>query len=291
VNGERVQEAALRDGDLVAFADIKFHFHMPSAEEEAPSQTDVIEPDTPATECKPNVRDVIDRIRKMHEVIIHRAFSNSFLPVACLDNHAVIGMDYAGIDDGTFGSHREELMRLMEVDCPLTQSMCQMLRLAATEDFAESQREGFLFLRLRGFELARTGLLWELRKLGNIARKPGFVVIGLPYAALAEVPGTREIIQYVRSLGLGIAFTDFDGNYEQLQLLGTRPGEFFKLAEALTRDIEESSERQEKLIEIVTSAKEHQGVLIATGIQTAAESEVFRTVGCHLGEGPLFMSS
>ena len=300
VNGRRVQESLLHDGDEIAFADIKFTFHLPAPQntpeaaiEEIPTPEDTEPSAEPALSVPPqrSVRDVINRIRQMHEVIIHRAFANKFLPIVRLDNHAVVGMDYLGVDEALFGTHTSDLLELLEVDCPLTHSLCDMLRLAAIEDFLEGQRAGFLFLRVRGVEVVRESLLWELCKLGNLVQPPAQVVVGLPAAVVADGPDCRDIVNYIRSLGLGVAFTDFDGGPEELRRLGLRAGDFLCLASSMTSEIELAEDRQERLMDVAKAAIELEAGLIATEIQSATEAKISHAAGCHLAQGAFFTAT
>ena len=74
VNGQRVQEAVLQDGDLVVFADVEFCFQT-STPQPRESATQVI------SDGDTNCLDIIREVRRLHEMITHRCVENLFQPI------------------------------------------------------------------------------------------------------------------------------------------------------------------------------------------------------------------
>jgi EAL domain-containing protein (putative c-di-GMP-specific phosphodiesterase class I) len=234
------------------------------------------------------VTDVINRVRQMHEMIIHRAFSNRFLPIVRLHDQVIVGQDYLGWDDNLLGANSQDLRAVLDIDCPLTRDTYHMLRLAATEDFKEECRKGLLFLSLQAMELEYRDLMWQFCRLVDITEKPEFLVIGVPFRAAREMPQFEDVVHFIHSLKLRVAYTDFAGTAEELQQTGELKIDFVKLASSLIENIDESSARQDQIDSIVQTAAELNSVVLASNITTSTEAEVCKALGCFLGEGAFF---
>jgi EAL domain-containing protein (putative c-di-GMP-specific phosphodiesterase class I) len=163
-----------------------------------------------------------------------------------------------------------------------------MLRLAATEDFKEECRKGLLFLSLQAMELEYRDLMWQFCRLVDITEKPEFLVIGVPFRAAREMPQFEDVVHFIHSLKLRVAYTDFAGTAEELQQTGELKIDFVKLASSLIENIDESSARQDQIDSIVQTAAELNSVVLASNITTSTEAEVCKALGCFLGEGAFF---
>lgn len=102
---------------------------------------------------------------------------------------------------------------------------------------------------------------------------------------IADYPALLGAIDALRQRGIKIAVDDAGAGYAGLrQILRLRP-EIIKLDTDLTRDIDSDPARRALSASMVAFAAETGAVIIAEGIETAAELDTLRTLGVQWGQG------
>ena len=100
-------------------------------------------------------------------------------------------------------------------------------------------------------------------------------------------PSVQPVVSSLRSLGVQLALDDFGTGYSSLGSLQRFPLDLLKLDRALISSLSESSGAA-----IVRAAIELGNALgvtvIAEGIETRAQLDTLRELGCPLGQGFLF---
>lgn len=107
-------------------------------------------------------------------------------------------------------------------------------------------------------------------------------------ASMDAVHGVRERVQRLRQLGCQLAIDDLGAGYAGLASFVQLEPDIVKLDMSLVRDADKSPLKR-KLIGSLTSVCHELGVLVvAEGIETAAERVVVADAGCQLAQGFLF---
>lgn len=146
--------------------------------------------------------------------------------------------------------------------------------------------EALLFLNLHPRDLLDDSLFSDLEAVPALARR--LVLELTERASLDEVQGVRERVQRLRKLGCKLAIDDLGAGYAGLASFVLLEPDIVKLDMSLVRDADKSPLKR-KLICSLTSVCVELGVLVvAEGIQTAAEREVADGAGCQLAQGYLF---
>jgi diguanylate cyclase (GGDEF)-like protein/PAS domain S-box-containing protein len=99
---------------------------------------------------------------------------------------------------------------------------------------------------------------------------------------------TEEMLQALRTRGIGIAIDDFGTGYSALSYLNRFPVTTLKIDRSFIRDIE-GDPRDAALVQaIVAIARSLSVQAIAEGVETPAQLAFLRSIGCELGQGYLF---
>ena len=101
-----------------------------------------------------------------------------------------------------------------------------------------------------------------------------------------------ETLQRLQRLGVRIAIDDFGTGYSSFAYLRDLPIDTVKIDRSFVKDL--GSPRQAPqfalaLVEAITHVAKHLDLqIVAEGIETEAQRQVLRDLGCHLGQGYLF---
>ncbi len=106
--------------------------------------------------------------------------------------------------------------------------------------------------------------------------------------ALDEIEGILERIRRLRALGFRIAIDDLGAGYAGLSSIAVLEPEFVKLDMSLTRDLASSPLRKRLVSSMVDACRDVGMRLVAEGVETAAELEALRDLGCDLLQGYYF---
>lgn len=130
------------------------------------------------------------------------------------------------------------------------------------------------------------------RILGETALEPGRLQLELTESA---VMGTAEPLAALRALaemGVRIAIDDFGTGYSNLVYLRSLPAHELKLAGPFVeglRSPDESDPVDERIVETLVSLAHMLGLTVtAEGVETRAQAQRLRAIGCDAGQGRFF---
>jgi EAL domain-containing protein (putative c-di-GMP-specific phosphodiesterase class I) len=282
VNGQRVQEATLRHGDIVHIGHKEFRFVQ---DHEAAQVCEIVLTDH-ASGPLPVSR--IQNAEFLKELLRRESVRAVFQTIVDLRTHAVLGHEALGR-----GSHERlnpSPAFLFEVaaQCSLASDLSRAFRRVALRDAAHLPPGSLLFLNLHPAEL-RDGELWK--QLEGLAGAVGVrqpVVLEFHEEAVADPAAMRRWRDRLHELGLRLAYDDFGAGQSRLTALADVPPDFVKLDRSLIRGLHQAQGRQE-LVRALTRVSTDLGIrLIAEGIETPEEAEVCLALGCHFAQGYFF---
>jgi len=97
----------------------------------------------------------------------------------------------------------------------------------------------------------------------------------------------KKLLQY-RDAGIQVAIDDFGTGYSSLSYLKEFDIDYLKIDQSFVRNLEPGS-REESLSEAIVVMAHKLGLkVIAEGIETEAQRELLKTMGCDYGQGYLF---
>ena len=286
VNGKRVDEHRLVDGDLVVIADVHFSFRTTAAESARVTVTQVMErPASDDNEDDP-VGDLIHAVRRMHETLLHRATRNRFQPIYDLTENRCVG--YEAVPRPQLPGESSAAQQVLDsTDCRLTERICQLHRLVAAEHVARLSSATLLFVNLQPAEVGADLLPESLARLAALAGGKK-IVAEIPDSAVVDIPYFRDFRARLRELQIGVAFDGFAGSPHQVKAQAEFAPDYLKVAPALARGIDKSTQRQQQMKALIEATRALNVELIAVGVHSENEARTCREVGCRLAQGDHF---
>lgn len=157
------------------------------------------------------------------------------------------------------------------------------IRERAAGPISTLESEELLFVNLHTTDLLDPHLLDPNAELSKIAHR---VVLEITErSSLDCVKNVKSIVAQLREMGYRIAIDDLGAGYAGLTSFATLEPEIVKLDMTLVRDVDTSATKQ-KLVRSMTALCKDMGMLVvAEGIETAAERDTLLDLGCDLLQG------
>jgi EAL domain-containing protein (putative c-di-GMP-specific phosphodiesterase class I) len=289
VNGKRIEEHRLTDGDLVVIADIHFSFHSNREEAVRKTVTQVMDQhDSGGSGEREDdaAGDLIHTIRRMHETLLHRATRNRFQPIFDLTENRCVG--YEVVPRPQLPGESTPTQQILDAtDCRLTERMSQLHRHIAAERVARLSGSMLLFVKLRPAEVGADLLPESLTRLADLSGGKK-IVAEIPDSAVVDIPYFRDFRAKLRDLEIGVAYDGFAGSPHQIKAQAEFAPDYLKLSPALARGVDKSTQRQQQAKALVDAASELKVQLIAVGIHTENEARTCREIGCRFAQGDHF---
>jgi EAL domain-containing protein (putative c-di-GMP-specific phosphodiesterase class I) len=143
-----------------------------------------------------------------------------------------------------------------------------------------------LFLNLHPLDLADPELFEKTSALSHLAHR--VVLEVTERAAIEEVEGVERRVNQLREHGFRIAVDDLGAGYAGLSSFALLEPEIVKLDVSLLRDIDQSPVKQKLVASMTALCKDMGFLVVAEGIETAAERDCVVALGCDLLQGYLF---
>lgn len=105
---------------------------------------------------------------------------------------------------------------------------------------------------------------------------------------ISDMPHLQRIFNVYRSRGVSVALDDVGSGYSTVEVLSQLKPDFVKIDRSLIDRCDESSDKQQRIREIVELSAEFGGIVLAEGIERREEYEFCRSLGISLAQGYLF---
>ncbi|MCL6095311.1 MAG: EAL domain-containing protein [Actinobacteria bacterium] len=154
----------------------------------------------------------------------------------------------------------------------------------------EGSRTPFVTVNLSVHQFLDQELLNKIEQaLRGSGLDPSQLVIEITEStSLAETGSGRKIIEGLRSLGVQVALDDFGTGYSSLSYLTSIHPTMIKIDRVFVTSSATSHYDQRLLEAIVSMGHGLDVAVVAEGIETAAQLDRLRSIGCDLGQGYLF---
>jgi EAL domain-containing protein (putative c-di-GMP-specific phosphodiesterase class I) len=286
VNGQRIDESPLQEGDTIKVADVEFTFHV-REEEPTVTFTQVMGEGDDDANRRDDLAEWVRSLRSLRESLLRGGPPNRYLPVYRLAGHALFGYEAAGAADSDDRSQVER--QIFATDCLLSERIRQVQRLAAVEETAALGADVPVFLKLAAAEIGARPFLEMLDLLQSRAgSRP--LIAEIPVSAVADMPLFREFLHELRERGIAILYDNFAGRAGHAALSRDLAPDYIKLAISITRGVEHSSDKQRQIQAVVRACKDARCEVMVQGVHAAA-AEACRELGCDLAQGDLFQSA
>jgi EAL domain-containing protein (putative c-di-GMP-specific phosphodiesterase class I) len=277
VNGVRIDEAPLADGDLVVIADCEFTFVMPLAGNVKRMATQAM--DAPAEPKNP--WDRVLAVRRLQESLLHRGFRPRLWPVFDLASGRVV----AKLADTLEASRRRQGNEWLAAPLTACSSSlwhaCQLHRTLAAEAYLESRHDEVLVVGVDVEEIEHNGALashlCQLRDLVGEQK----LVVSLPASVMNDA-SRQPLYGELQRTGHQVALGEFLGSQSQVAELAASPPDFLILAEAMARDACGSPRQRRQLAAVVEACREIGTQPVVTNLSTREDEDACRELGFAL---------
>lgn len=118
---------------------------------------------------------------------------------------------------------------------------------------------------------------------------PHLVTLEITESVLIDdLSSVTATLDRLRSLGVRLALDDFGTGYSSLAYLRKLDVDYIKIDQAFVRDLEASNETEVILRAMVDIVQGIKKLLVVEGIETQAQSDLIRDLGCNYGQGYLY---
>lgn len=288
LNGQRIQEAGLSDGDLLTVADVEFSFCCRSGGAPRDTATQVMGFGRSAGDSTELARDMVQEVRRLQELVVGGGVCCRFEQVVSLEDGRAWAYEALA---GETNPPSEARRMVLAADSRWTARLRFMERLHAAESVASLGHADVLFVRVAPVELGDVSLADTLEQVRDALPSGVRLAVHAPEGALSGVPAAQEFLGDLRDLGIGICAENFvAGQAGLFEDVATRP-DFVMLGCLLARGIDRSSRRQAQLETLLEQAASAGVEAIACGLDRREDAEVCRQLGCRYGRGALYGTS
>lgn len=160
------------------------------------------------------------------------------------------------------------------------------IRQRAVEPFLDVPGTASLFVNLHPLDLLDPELLNESTPLASVADR--VVLEVTERASLDEIGNIRKTVMRLRERGFRIAIDDLGAGYAGLTSFALLEPDIVKLDMALVRDVDTSPVKQKLVASMTTLCRDMGMLIVSEGVETVAEHDTLRALGCDLLQGFLF---
>ena len=287
VNGVRVEEQALADGDIIHLAHVEFCFRSGSrtavsAPAPEPSAFDQTQP-LPLNQPDSLIRGAA----LLRELIGSEAVHTAFEPIVDLLTGEVIGFEALGR-----GDHPElptapaPLLDLAD-RCSMVVGLSTLFRKVAIIESRKLPPGPRLFLNVHPRELEDAALAVALADLPLPDPQDRQIVMEIAESSVTNTELLAHHRAALAALDLEFAYDDFGAGYARLVELTDVPPAYLKLDRLLIEGID--AQARQDLVSALVGVADSLGVkVIAEGVTTRETAATCLRLGCRFGQGFLF---
>jgi pSer/pThr/pTyr-binding forkhead associated (FHA) protein len=275
VNGQRIEEVVLDDGDMVVIADCEFTF-VSGAKSARANATQVM---SGAGAPKVDFREQIAAVRRIQESLLHCGATPKLEPILNLETGMLFGYRSLALGQGERTLEHDPNAIAPSTSNTSAWRALQLRRLLASEAFLKLEQDALLLLELRPDEVARgfaaEAHLLRLRHLVGDTR----LVVGLAANSVTDTPEIGEFCARLTHVGFRLAYLDFLGSKAQVSQLADPVPDFLVLASNFARELQGGNRQARQLSGVLEACQEIGTRPIVTGISTKEDEEACYKLG------------
>lgn len=284
LNGQRIEEATLADGDVVVFADIEFTFFSGAAQARRNTVTQVIGFREREPAGKASGADVVRALRRLQESLLQGSPRLLYTPIIDLTTSQTAGFEPV-LEPTAADPSASEAERLLLGAAPrLTARLREAQWLVAAQAVARLPGAPCLWVRLEATDLANEASRDSLARLTSALPSERLVAL-VPDGVVVDMPHFHAFHGRLRELGLRIAYGDFAAGKAQFEVHKKAPPDLVQLSRSMLKNLAADSERQRQVGNVVHACRELSADVVAIEIASPAEARVCRELGCRLATG------
>jgi EAL domain-containing protein (putative c-di-GMP-specific phosphodiesterase class I) len=283
VNGERIEEATLNDGDILLIADIEFTFFSGMAQAPRKTVTQVIsfrEPDSASLK----VGDLIRSVRRLQETILQASSRVGYEPIFNLASGQPVAQEAIGYPAPTGPTSTESDRMVAGTPSRLATRLREAFALVASQNALTRPEEKWILpLESSDVDLGFVSAL--LARLASRLPDRSQVVLSFPDTAVNDIAYFDELYAEVRRYGAGLCYREFAAGRSRVEDHRKSPPDFLKLSRAMLRGIAQDVNRRAQCEGVIRACREIGCEAIAVDVDDQQQAELLQRLGCRLGMG------
>ena len=279
VNGQRIEEATLSDGDIVLIADVEFTFFSGQAQAPRKTVTQVIG-FREAEGDSPKALDVVRSLRRLQETILQSSQCAIRRPVIELLNNKTVGFEALPRAPQLVRDVSETDRPVLAAQTRLATRLRELFYLLAADWLADG-RDMKLFLPLETSDLEPGVVERYVDLVAETAPDLSAVVLEFPDSAVNDIAYFQELYGRLKARGVRVCYADFAAGKAQLEVHRKMPPDYLKLARSLARGVLQEAARQTQLQAMLTECRRSGAEIIAPEVESTREAQVFSRLGCR----------
>jgi EAL domain-containing protein (putative c-di-GMP-specific phosphodiesterase class I) len=105
---------------------------------------------------------------------------------------------------------------------------------------------------------------------------------------MGEDPQTARTLETLRAAGVGVAIDDFGSGYSSIGYIRRLFVDTIKIDRSLVSDVDSDPQQHRVAAAILTLVEAFGLTAVAEGVETAAQADRLRALGCRYGQGYLW---
>lgn len=282
LNGQRVEEAELSDGDQIELADVTLVFNACDGPTQRPDATLVMSDRAIANS---DITPWIIEHRRLQEMILQQALRWRFERIDDVERGECFGYEVQWSDQDVLGDVSVR-RRLRSIESRSSERLGELYRLLAAGQALPPGPPVHLFFNALTPEVGTPRFVQALVRVRERISTEHVLVAEIPHSAVCDIPYFRRFVQALTDEGIKIAYDDFQGGPAQIADCADLRPDFLKLSATMAQGIGRSSGGQRQLQLIVRAAQEIGSEVVATGVACQDDVDAVFELGCRFAQGP-----
>jgi len=286
VNRSRIQEAPVRDGDVLHFADFEFRVGREERDDTTPDPQDGHATVAFGNPVLPH--HFVAGTRELKELMRDGRVAIVFQPIVRFPGGEVAG--YEALGRGLHPGLPEDPIALFRIaeSLGVAPQLSRLFRRKTVELVRPRKDLPTLFLNTHPAELEQAGLAESLEELRAMAPHLR-LALEIHESALGLPGAIQELRARLSKVDVGLAYDDFGAGQARLIELAEAPPNFLKFDRRFVSGIDQAPPAKQRLLaSLVAAARELLVETIAEGVATPAEAAVVTRVGFTHAQGFLY---
>jgi EAL domain-containing protein (putative c-di-GMP-specific phosphodiesterase class I) len=279
LNRKRIQDAAVREDDVVHFADVQFQVVASPAPSRRP---------TAVFQGLPSPQPLLGDTVNLQDLLRRGSVAILFQPIVELPGRAVVG--YEALGRGAHPGLPESPVALFQTAAALgvEVELSRLFRRKVLEIVTGRSDLPVVFVNTHPAELSQPGLVESLAEISAAAPHVEFTV-EIHEAAIVKVAEVVALKAALRAHRMRLAYDDFGAGQARLLELGEAPPDLLKFDIRFIRGVHAAPASRRRLLKsLIGMVKDLGAESLAEGVETAEEAEACMEMGFTRAQGYFF---
>ncbi|MFI4875231.1 MAG: FHA domain-containing protein, partial [Blastopirellula sp. JB062] len=286
VNGEKITEKVLSDGDTLMVADIEFDFHSGNQSQQRQTVTlQMNDGGAIAADSDVSYFDSLQAFRRWQEIAAVGGVRVDFDGIYDLESGDPFGFLVRRMIDSNVAADDPISRKILETECRLTERLQRLHRLRAYSAAEMLPENACLFLRPEPYEIGTTRFLDSVAYARDQSPEARRTVIVIPDEAICELPFFRDFMNELQAIGCETAFAGFHPAKSRFEEYVELAPDYVELRETVAREIDDDLGLRDAVRDVIQLCRENHILTIATGVHAEASAQRFRDLGINMSRG------